>query len=185
MTLTEPTGSTLPRFSIMLISLICLICADVNSVINNFYSVNFYAFNRIVPLRTCYKSNCQAHYPHKIRRIFSKKCTAWKQYRTFRTQELLAKYYHPYPIASKCRSAIYSHHADVEKVINSENTNKFYRYANHKFTNKSLIGPLKSDDGSLLIDPIRKAQVIANYLCIYVYFRQWASETCGFYSTYY
>jgi hypothetical protein len=133
-------------------------CVDVNSVVNNFYLVIFEAFNRFVPLRNCYKFNCQSHYPHKIRRLFSKKCTAWKQYRTFHTQELLAKYK---SIASQCRSAIYSHHVDVEnKVINSENTNKFYRYANRKFTNKSLIGPLKSNDGSLLIDPTRKAELL-------------------------
>jgi len=71
---------------------------------------------------------------------------AWKQYHTFRTQELLAKYK---SIASKCRSTIYSQHVDVEnKVINSDNVNKFCRYANSKFTNKSPIGPLKSNDGS-------------------------------------
>ena len=91
---------------------------DVNSVVNNFYSVIFEAFNRFVPLRNCYNSNCQSHYSHKIRRLFSRECTAWKQYRTFRTQKWLAKYK---SIASQCRSAIYSHHVDVEnKVINSE-----------------------------------------------------------------
>ena len=80
-------------------------------------SVIFDAFNRFVTLRNCYKSNCQSHhYPHKIRRLFNKKFTACKQYRTFRTQELLAKYK---SIASQCRSAIYLHHVDVEnKVIN-------------------------------------------------------------------
>jgi len=36
------------------------------------------------------------------------------------------------------------------------------RYANRKFTNNSHIGPLKSDDGSLLIDPIRKAELLHN-----------------------
>ena len=103
-------------------------CVDVNSVVNNFYSVIFEAFNRFVPLRNCHKSTCQSQYPYKIRRLFSKKCTAWKLYRTFRTKELLVKYK---SIASQCRSAIYSHHVDVENtVINSENTIKFYRYAN-------------------------------------------------------
>ena len=109
-------------------------------------------------MRYYYKSNYQSHYPHKIRRLFGKTFTAWKQYRTFRTQELLAKYK---SIAPQCRSAIYSHHIDVEnKVTNSENTIKFYRYANRKFSNKSLIGPLKSDDGSLLIDPTRKTELL-------------------------
>ena len=127
---------------------------DVNSVVNNFYSGNFDAFNRFVPLRNNYKSNCQSHYPHKIRRLFSKKCTAWKQFHTFRTQELLAKYK---SIASQCRSAIYAQHVGVlNKVIDSYTTNKFYRYANRKFTNKSLIATLKYNDGSLLFYPTCK-----------------------------
>jgi len=106
--------------------------------------VIFDAFNRFVPLRNNHKAHGQSHYPNKIHRLISRKVTAWKQYRTFRTQELLAKYK---SIASKCRSAIYSYHVNVEnKVINSDNINKFYRYANRKFTNKSPIGPLESND---------------------------------------
>jgi len=119
--------------------------------VNNFYSVIFDAFNRFVPLRNIHKAHGQSHYPNEIRRLVSRKLTAWKQYRTFSTQELLA-IYRPKAIASKCRSTIYSYHADVEnKVINSDNVNKFYRYANRKFTNKSPTGPLKSNDGSILI----------------------------------
>ena len=133
-------------------------CADVSSVVKNFYSVIFDAFNRFVPLRNNFKPNRHSNYPYKIRRLLCNKSTAWKQYRTFRTQELLAKYK---TIASQCRSAIYSHHVDVEnRVINSDNINKFYRYANRKFSNKSLIGPLKSDNGDLLIDPTRKAELL-------------------------
>jgi len=55
---------------------------------------------------------------------------SWKQYRTFCMQELLAKYK---SITCKCRSAIYSHHIDVENkvgLIYFDNINKFYRYAN-------------------------------------------------------
>lgn len=133
-------------------------CDDVSSVVNNFYSVIFDAFNRFVPLRTNFKSYCRSHYPFKIRRLFCKKSSAWKQYRTFRTHELLAKYK---SFASQCRSAIYAHHVDVEnRVINSDNINKFYRYANRKFTSKTLIGPLKSNNGDILIDPTRKADLL-------------------------
>ena len=58
-------------------------------------------------------------------------------------------------------SAIYAHHVDVEnRIINSDNVNKFYRYANRKFTNKTLIGPLKSNNGDLVIDPTRKAELL-------------------------
>jgi len=112
----------------------------------------------LFPLRNTHKAHGQSHYPNKIRRLISRKVTAWKQYRTFRTQELLAKYK---AITSKCRSAIYSYHVNVENnVINSDNINKFYRYANRKFTNRSPIGSLKSNDGSTIIDPPRKAQLL-------------------------
>jgi len=137
-------------------------CVDVRSIVNNFYSLVFDAFNRSVPLRNCHKAHGQSHYPNKIHHLISRKVTAWKQYRTFRTQELLANYK---AIASKCRLTIYSYHVDVEnKVINSDNINKFYRYANRKFTNKSPIGPLKSNDGSTIIDPTRKAQLLQTIL---------------------
>jgi hypothetical protein len=133
-------------------------CVDISSVVNNFYSVIYDAFNRFVPLRSSHKSYCRSRYPYKIRRLFGKKSTAWKQYRTFRTQELFAKYKLS---VSQCRSAIRAHHVDVENnVINSDNINKFYRYANRKFSTKSRIGPLKSTNGQLLIDPNQKAELL-------------------------
>jgi hypothetical protein len=133
-------------------------CVDVCTIVNTFYSVIFDAFSRFVPLRSDYKSYCHSKYPYKVRRLLCRKSTAWKQYRTFRTKELLAKYK---SLASQCRSATYAHHVYIEnKIINSENTNKFYRYANRKFTNKSLIGPLKSNNGEILIDPSRKAELL-------------------------
>jgi len=46
--------------------------------------------------------------------VTSRKFTAWKQYRSFRTQELLAKYK---SIASKYRSTIYSYHVDRKSVV--------------------------------------------------------------------
>jgi len=48
-----------------------------------------------------------------------------QQFRTFRTQALIANFLNK-SIAFQCRSAISSHHVDVEnKVINSDKINKF------------------------------------------------------------
>jgi len=86
---------------------------------------------------------------------------AWKQYRTFRTQQLWQN------INQLLLNAIYSHHIDVENiVINSDSINKVYRYANRKFTIKSQIGPLKFNDGSILIDPTKQGWVAANLFYI-------------------
>ena len=46
------------------------------------------------------------------------------------------------------------------KVNNSDNINECYRYANRKFNNKNLMGPRKSNDGTLLIDPTHKAELM-------------------------
>jgi len=71
---------------------------------------------------------------------------------------LLAKYK---PIASQYHSAIYEHHIDGKnKVIKSDNINKFYRFANCKFTNKSSNGRLKSNHRSILIDRRRKVELL-------------------------
>ena len=64
-------------------------------------------------------------------------------------------------VASDWRSAIYSHNIKREdKIIQSNNINKFFHYANRKFTTKSPVGPLKSFDGSLVVDPTLKAELL-------------------------
>jgi hypothetical protein len=47
-----------------------------------------------------------------------------------------------------------------DKIISSGNINNFYRYANRRFSSRSPVGPLKQDDGSLIIDPSLKANLL-------------------------
>jgi hypothetical protein len=135
-------------------------CADIYSIVNNFYDVVFTAISQFVPFHAKTKLPSQSRYPLRVRRLLSKKSTAWTVYRNFRTAQSLAKYK---SIASQCRLAIYKYHVEVEnKVINSNNINKFFRFANRKFSCRSPVGPLKSNDNSLIIDPIRKAELLQN-----------------------
>jgi Reverse transcriptase (RNA-dependent DNA polymerase) len=48
------------------------------------------------------------------------------------------------------------------KVVNSSNENKFYRYANKNFSIKYTIGPLKGTSSDLIIDPYSKAELLSN-----------------------
>jgi Reverse transcriptase (RNA-dependent DNA polymerase) len=52
------------------------------------------------------------------------------------------------------------HHEN--KIVNSSNVSKFYRYANKNFSVKSTIGPLKGPSGDLIIDPYSKAELLSN-----------------------
>ena len=46
------------------------------------------------------------------------------------------------------------------RILSSGNINKFYRYANRRFKSNSSVGPLKSPDGSTVIDPTVKAELL-------------------------
>jgi hypothetical protein len=107
-------------------------------------------------------SRCKFHiYPLHIQQKLKWKATAWRVYnKSFRTPESHERYKH---IASSCRSLIYQHMLHREnKMANSSNVNKFYRYANKNFSVKSTIGPLKGSSGDLLTDPYTKAELLSN-----------------------
>jgi hypothetical protein len=134
-------------------------CDSADSVVSSFYAVIYEAFNRFIPVRkVSNQRSSKYHYPFKVRRLLHKKATAWQVYRNFRTPESLIAYK---SITSQCRQAIHSYHATLEdKIISSGNINKFYRYANRKFSSRSPVGPLKQTNGSLIIDPARKADLL-------------------------
>jgi hypothetical protein len=133
-------------------------CVDTDSVVNTFYSVLYNGFNDFVPIRKSVISRSNTCYPYNIRKLLSKKVRFWRIYKRFKTTESLHKYN---LIASECRSAIYGFHVEREnRVIESDNVGKFFSYANRKFTCKSSIGPLRTPDGSLTTDPVRKAELL-------------------------
>jgi exonuclease III len=134
-------------------------CDDVGCVIACFYDILYDAFKRFVPVRlVSSSSSLKNHYPFNVRRMLRKKAAAWRVYRNFRTAELLSAYK---LLASQCRDAIRNFHAaHEEKIISSANVNKFYRYANRKFANRTPIGPLKCADSTLITDPKMKAELL-------------------------
>lgn len=134
----------------------------VNSedIVAKFYSIINNCIERFVPLR-CRKVNSgyvAAHYPARIRKLLRKKLQSWRIYCRFRTVESRLHYCR---VASECRSAIYFYHSQREaNIIDSGNVNKFFNYANRKFKCKSSVGPLRQPDGTITVDPRRKADLL-------------------------
>ena len=139
---------------------------DVADQFNYFYRVLNESIVNNVPFINCRnRKHVATRYPANIRRQLTRKKAAWRKYKLSRSGDSLKHYK---LIASRCRSMIYSYISNREKtIVESDNLTKFYRYCNRKFTNKSVIGPLKSPDGSLILKPREKAnlfqQTFANY----------------------
>jgi hypothetical protein len=129
-------------------------------MVNALYNVIYTGLNQFVPVRKSPTSSTHSRiiYPHRLRKLLNRKCRLWSIYRRLRTPESLNKYK---STAAECRVTVYEFHVEREnKIKNSGNVGKFFNYANRKFKCKSTIGPLKSDDGLLSIDPIHKTELL-------------------------
>src|SRR5258706_211142 len=110
-------------------------------LINNCISHN------VPTVKTANKSN-KTHYPMYIRRKLSRKASAWRVFKQFRTSESHLSYK---KLSSDCRSLIYKHSLQRERnVINSGSVSNFYRHCNKRFNCRSVIGPIKQPDGSIV-----------------------------------
>jgi hypothetical protein len=126
----------------------------------SFYDVIYTCIELFVPCKRIATSSRSQHikYPYSVQRLMGKKATAWRVFRAFRTQESLASYK---KVARKCKTAIKQLTADYEnRLISSGNLGAFYRYANKKFSFKSAVGPLHDEDGSLIVDPDHKVNLL-------------------------
>lgn len=134
-------------------------CADTETIFSSFYSVLYNGFKDFVPVRKSITlSRSSTFYPYKIRKLLNIKAHRWRIYKHLKTADSLQKFKLS---ASECRSAIYNLHVERENlIIDSENVGKFFNYANRKFSCKSSVGPLKTSDGSLTTDPVRKSELL-------------------------
>lgn len=132
-------------------------CADI---VSKFYRVINDCIRQFVPQRNVRSrfGQAQSRYPTRIRKLLRKKSVAWRIYRRFRTNECHVRYCR---ISSICRAAIHSYHVQREEnIINSGNVGRFFNYANRKFKCNSSVGPLRLPDGSITVDPTRKADLL-------------------------
>jgi len=136
--------------------------ADVNEQFNYFYEVITDCIANHVPIVKNRSSNRKNYYPPYVDRLLRKKATAWRVYKHFRTDESLRSYK---KCASECRGAIYKHaKAKETKIVNSGNPSAFDRYCNRRFTNRSLIGPIRMPDSQLFtVNPDKKADIFQDF----------------------
>ena len=91
----------------------------------------------------------------------TKKRTAWRKYKRFKTFELKSKYNE---ISQKNRESILNNERKYEgKIINSNNLGKFYRHANRKFCSKTGIGAIRLDNGFLGTNEVDQAEAFNKY----------------------
>jgi hypothetical protein len=132
---------------------------DINSVVNAFYTIITDCIANYVPLIVGTSKPKSHSYPSRIRRKLAQKAAAWRVYKSFRTSESLERYK---LIASTCRSLIHQHILHRENnIVSSSNVSKFYRYANKNFSVKSIIGPLESPSGDIIVDSCSKAELLS------------------------
>ena len=139
-------------------------CSDVCDTFDAMYGVIRTCIERFVPLCTIDSGRSgKAKYPYYIRRLYNRKASAWRTYRKCRTQCKRAKYK---TLVTQCRLAVKRYTAKRElNIASSDNIRKFYCYANRHFNCKTLIGPLLSDSGELVVDPTSKAELLQNSFC--------------------
>ena len=104
-------------------------CASADDMWSKFMEVVNSAISQNVPN---YKSSASSHayryYPARIRKLYANKLRCWKLFKTFRTEELLAKYKR---VSKACSSSVkYFQNRIEDNLVNSGNLGSFYRYVN-------------------------------------------------------
>jgi len=85
-------------------------------------------------------------------------------------QETFHRYYTAkdryYKCQAKCKQNITNYEIMREKkIIQSNNQGRFYKYVNSKLSNKSGVGMLKNEDGVMITDDVKRANLLNNVLC--------------------
>ena len=132
-------------------------CDSANQYFDCFYSIINDCFAANIPFINTPEASFIHRYPGHIRRNFTRKRAAWRKYRDTRSSAALQRYKQ---LASVCRSSVYDYNVQRErKIVDSGNVSAFYRHCNRRFNSKSVIGPLRSPGGSMVLDSGAKAEL--------------------------
>ena len=131
---------------------------DINSVCDHFYQILYNSIEQFVPVRSySNRSRSGQRYPLHIRKLFSRKLTAWRKYRKTRSPLSRIRYN---KIAAQCRQETRNFIKKREfGLLHLGNLGSFYRYANNKFCLKSSIGAIADSSGSLIFDSSEKGEI--------------------------
>jgi len=138
--------------------------SDINECWNSFTDILNKGIELFVPVKVfdpTVPRNERKLLPLFIRQLYRKKNAAWRLYKRFKTDVLLAKYK---TACVKCKNAYEQFVLSKENaLIENGNLGSFYRYVNSKLVFKSGIGVLKDDDGAFIYDDQAKAKLLNDF----------------------
>jgi hypothetical protein len=137
--------------------------SNVQSMWDLFSMVLSTAIDLYVPCRvkTIRSSTDFKYYPLAIRKLISKKCSAWRKYKHFRTDLLQNRYVQ---IGNKCQSSIDAFNSNKEReLVDGNDVGKFYKYINNKIVTKNGLTTLKNDRGEPVFKDCEKANLLNTF----------------------
>jgi len=137
---------------------------DINGCWQSFTDILYKGIELFVPVKvfdpTVSKKERKL-LPLFIRQLYRKKNVAWRLYKQYKTDELLAKYK---ASCDKCKNTYYQYVLSKENaLIENGNLGSFYRYVNSKLVFKSGVGVLKDSNGVFIYDDIAKAKLLNDF----------------------
>ena len=92
------------------------------------------------------KFTTKRHYPRNIRLLFNRKRAVWRLYKADSLNQSTKEIYKK--LSAECRLAVRRYELSLEdKVINSNNIGKFYRFVNSRMSCRSGVGALINKTG--------------------------------------
>ena len=136
---------------------------DVNETWGIFKKVMNEMIEKHVPMRTRKKGSKPKWLDRDLSKLIEKKKKAWNRYKKTKTDENKAAYK---SLEKQTKKAVKNKKNALERKVAKEvkgNPKSFYAYVNSSKRNRSKIGPLKSDEGELVVDPEEQATILNDF----------------------
>jgi len=136
---------------------------DIDVMWNDFMSVVMCGIESFVPERIIKSCNSKhaKQYPFYIRKLLSKKCSAWRLYKKFHTDGTKAQYVR---CDKLCKVAIDRFITKKENnLVSGGRVGDFYKYVNNKIVNNTGVGMLKNNNGESVVNAADKAELLNEF----------------------
>ena len=137
-----------------------------DSLWSGFCDVMFTGFDLYVPCKYVNAASRTSRpvrkYPSHIRKLLSRKRCLWRYCRDHPVDAAAWSKY--LSLQSEYRNSLNRHELDIEnRILESGDTSKFYKYANKKLSRPSGVGSLQDNNGQMIIDNSSKANLLNEY----------------------
>ena len=101
-------------------------------------------------------------YPRHIKKLIARKRCIWRQLRIYPGNQILSEKYAA--VSEECKLSIEKFELYIEKrVIETRNSDQFFKYINRKLDRSHETGVLKDRDGNCIVDDAGKADLLNAY----------------------